>query len=174
MSSLRSFLLLRVVLTRPMEAAPGRWLRERELEHRMTGEHLLRPWHEDDVSGQGSAARQHGLKSSAGGGDASTASGGFQCWPERLGHAGERGTDAGEQQHHRRELVHVPLGVGRSRSQMGAVLWDQDRQCNCVGVQATRCDSGTWWQTCRCNHVRAAISSTWRQQLRVGPSIKHR
>ena len=33
MSSLRSFLLLRVVLTRPMEAAPGRWLRDRE-QHR--------------------------------------------------------------------------------------------------------------------------------------------
>ena len=46
--------------------------------------------------------------------------------------------------------------------------------CNCVGVQATRCDSGTWWQTCQCNHVRAAISSTRRQQLRVGPSIKYR
>ena len=98
----------------------------------MTGEHLLRPWHEDDVSGQGSAAGQHGLKPFSGEGDASTASGGYQCWSERLGHAGERGTDASEQQHHRRELAHVPVGVSRSRSRVGAALWDQDRYCDCV------------------------------------------
>jgi hypothetical protein len=138
----------------------------------MTGEHLLRPWHEDDVSGQGSAAGQHGLKPFSGEGDASTASGGYQCWSERLGHAGERGTDASGQQHQRRELARVPLWP--VAAVVGSVLRGIRIICNCVGVQATRCDSGTRWQTCLCNRVRAAISSTRRQRLRVGPSITHR
>ena len=57
---------------------------------------------------------------------------------------------------------------------VGSVLRGIRIICNCVGVQATRCDSGTRWQTCLCNRVRAAISSTRRQRLRVGPSITHR
>ena len=122
----------------------------------MTGEHLLRPWHEDDVSGQGSAAGQHGLKSSTGGGNVSTASGGYQCWSERLGHAGERGTDASRQQHQRRELARVPLWP------VAAVVGSVLRGIRTINATASACKrlgncvSGEWWQSCQRGHLRAA------------------
>ena len=122
----------------------------------MTGEHLLRPWHEDDVSGQGSAAGQHGLKPFSGEGDASTASGGYQCWSERLGHAGERGTDASRQQHQRRELARVPLWP------VAAVVGSVLRGIRIANATASACKrlgncvSGEWWQSCQRGHLRAA------------------
>ena len=122
----------------------------------MTGEHLLRPWHEDDVSGQGSAAGQHGLKPFSGEGDASTASGGYQCWSERLGHAGERGADASGQQHQRRELARVPLWP--VAAVVGSVLRGI-RIANATASACKRlgnCDSGEWWQSCQRGHLRAA------------------
>ena len=89
------------------------------------------------------------------------------------GHARQSGAaDASDNQHERRELAHVPLWP--VAAVVGSVLRGIRIICNCVGVQATRCDSGTRWQTCLCNRVRAAISSTRRQRLRVGPSITHR
>ena len=174
---MRSFPLLQVVPTRPMEAAPGRWLRDLEQHRTVFGSY------EDGRASTSSKSTKTMCS------DRGRLRGGMDSslfWRRRRKHsiwwlpmlvgAARARRRAGHQCERTAapttRATRVPLWP--VAAVVGSVLRGIRIICNCVGVQATRCDSGTRWQTCLCNRVRAAISSTRRQRLRVGPSITHR
>ena len=139
---MRSFPLLRVVPTRPIEAAPGRWLRDREQHRTVFGSY------EDGRASTSSMARRRCARTGVGCEAAWTQ---VFNWRRRRKHgiwwlpmlvgaararrrAGRRCERAAAPT--TRASARAPV-ASRSSSRVGAA-WDQDHKCNCVGVQATR------------------------------------
>jgi len=139
---MRSFPLLRVVPTRPIEAAPGRWLRDREQHRTVFGSY------ED---GRASTSSKSTKTMCSDRGRLRGGTGSSLFWRRRRKHgiwwlpmlagaararrrAGRRCERAAAPP--TRASARAPV-ASRSSSRVGAA-WDQDHKCNCVGVQATR------------------------------------
>ena len=139
---MRSFPLLQVVPTRPMEAAPGRWLQDREQHRTVFGSY------EDGRASTSSKSTKTMCSDRGrlrGGMDSSLqleeATQARHLVATNAGRSGSGTQESGapmraDSSTNDESYARAPV-ASRSSSRVGAA-WDQDRQCNCVGVQATR------------------------------------